>query len=153
MSSEAALAVSFAPRARDRAEVEVRRRDESGLQTYETTASYDLSAQRYESLRGPRSSRDEGLVTVRVVRSGSHEGVADVLILMDGKESRFTDASGLARFEHTGPGAHLISVEERSLPAQHQVTTASRVFVTVERGRDTDPVTFEIGRPVRKTTF
>ena len=150
---EAALSVSLAPRSRDRADIEVRRRDESSQPIYETTASYDLSAQRYESLRGPRSSRDEGLITVRVVRSGDRSGVADVLVLLDGRESRFTDASGVARFEHASPGAHLVSVEERSLPAQFQVATASRVFVTVERGRDTDPVTFEIGRPVRRTRF
>jgi hypothetical protein len=150
---EAALALSLAPRPRDRAEVEVRRRDDGAASSYETIGSYDLAAQRYENLRGPRSSRDEGLVTVRVVRGGEHAGEADVLVLLDGKESRFTDASGIARFERVSPGVHLVAVEERSLPAQHQVATASRVFVTVERGRDADLVTFEIGRPVRRTKF
>jgi hypothetical protein len=151
--TEAALAVTLAPRPRDRADLEVVRRDEGGASSYETTASYDLSAQRYESLRGMRGSREDGLITVRVVRSGDHNGVADVLILLDGKESRFTDASGVAHFERVNPGVHLVSVEERSLPALHQVTTASRVFVTVERNHDTDPVTFEIARPVRRTKF
>jgi hypothetical protein len=150
---EAALAVTLAPRPRDRADFEVRRRDEGGGQSYETTASYDLSAQRYESMRGARSNRDEGLITVRVVRSGDRNGVSDVLVLLDGKESRFTDAAGVAHFERVNPGVHLVSVEERSLPALHQVTSSSRVFVTVERNRDTDPVIFEIARPVRRTKF
>ena len=150
---EAALAIALAPRPRDRADVEVRRRDEGGASSYETTASYDLSAQRYESLRGARANRDEGLITVRVVRGGDRNGVADVLVLLDGKESRFTDASGVAHFERVNPGVHLVSVEERSLPALHQVTSSSRVFVTVERNQDTDPVTFEIARPIRRTKF
>jgi hypothetical protein len=151
---EASLAMTLAPRPRDRADLEVLRRDESGgARAYETSASYDLAAQRYEDLRGPRSSRDEGLITVRVVRSGDRNGVPDVLVLLDGKESRFTDASGVAHFERVTPGVHLVSVEERSLPALHQVTSSSRVFVTIQRNQDTDPVIFEIARPVRRTKF
>jgi hypothetical protein len=136
---EAALSIALAPRARDHAELEVRRRDDYGSPTYETTASYDLSAQRYESLHGGRAVRDEGLITVRVVHAGDQAGVSDVLIMLDGRDSRFTDATGVAHFEHVTPGVHIVSVEERSLPAQQRVSTAGRVFVTVERGRDTDP--------------
>jgi hypothetical protein len=76
-----------------------------------------------------------------------------VLVLLDGRESRFTDASGIARFERVTPGVHLVSVEERSLPSLHQVVGAARAFVTVERGRETDPVTFEIARPAKRTRF
>jgi hypothetical protein len=150
---EAALAIALAPRARDHAEIEVRRRDDYGLPTYETTASYDLSEQRYESLHGARPGRDEGLITVRVLHAGDHAGVSDVLVMLDGRESRFTDASGVAHFERVAPGVHIVSVEERSLPAQQRVMTAGRILVTVERGRDTDPVTFEIARPERRTKF
>jgi len=131
----------------------VRRLGESGRSTYETTASYDLSAQRYEALRGARLNREEGLITVRVVHRGDQAGVADVLVMLDGKESRFTDASGVAHFERVAPGSHLVSVEERSLPAQQMLTAAGRVFVTVERGRDTDTIVFEIARPERRTKF
>jgi hypothetical protein len=150
---EAALAIALVPRARDRADLEVRRLTASGLDTYETTASYDLSAQRYEALRGVRLNREEGLITVRVVRRGDQAGVADVLVMLDGNESRFTDAAGVAHFERVAPGSHLVSVEERSLPAQQQLTAAGRVFVTVERGRDTDTIVFEIARPERRTKF
>jgi hypothetical protein len=150
---EASLAMALAPRPRDHADVEVRRRDDAGAPTYETTASYDLSAQRYESLRGPRSSRDEGLVTIHVERDGDHIGVGDVLVMLDGSDSRFTDASGVARFEEVPPGTHLVSVEERSLPTAYQVTSSSRVFITVVRGQDTDPVIFQIARPVKVKQF
>jgi len=150
---EAALAIALVPRAHDRADLEVRRLAQSGLNTYETNASYDLSAERYEGLRTARFNRDEGLITVRVVHRGDQTGVADVLVMLDGKESRFTDVSGVAHFERVSPGSHLVSVEERSLPAQQQLTATGRVYVTVERGRDTDPVVFEIARPERRTKF
>ena len=149
---EATLALAFAPRSRDRADLEVRRRDDWGVRSYETTASYDLAAQRYDHMRGPLSSRDQGLVIARVVRADG-SGVPDVLVTLDGRESRFTDATGEARFERVAPGVHLMTVEERSLPEAHQVITTNRVYVTVERGRDTDPLRFEIHRPERRTKF
>lgn len=149
---EAMLAISLAPRPRDRADLEVRRRDEWGVRSYETTASYDLAAQRYENLGGARPARNDGEVVVQVLRA-DRTGAADVLVLLDGRESRFTDASGVARFERVSPGVHLISVEERSLPSLHQVVGAARAFVTVERGRETAPVTFEIARPAKRTRF
>jgi hypothetical protein len=149
---EATLAISLAPRPHDRADVEVRRRDDPGLRTYETTASYDLAARRYENLGVTRSRRDDGEITVVVARS-DRSGVADVLVQLDGQESRFTDASGVARFERVTAGVHLVTMEERSLPAAHQPMSPSRVFVTVERGVDTAPVRFEIARPVRRAKF
>ena len=151
--NEAELSMVFVPRPRDRAEAEVRRLAENGVAAWEYGASYDLEAPRYEGGGGWLGRRDSSRVTVRVQRTGNHAGLADVLVTMDGKDLRFTDADGVARFERVTPGIHVVAIEERTLPANHQVVSFSRVFVTVERGRIPDDVTFEIARPSRKSTF
>lgn len=150
---EAEISIAFAPRPRDLGESLVRRIHEGGTTVWEYGASYDLQASRYENGGGWLSRRDSSRVTVHVVRSGNHSGVEEVLVSLDGKDLRFTDADGVARFDHVTPGIHVVAVEERSLPANHQVVSLSRVFVTLERGRIPDEVTFEIARPTRKTVF
>ena len=151
---EAELALSLMPRARDRGELDLRRVDEGGGAGLEYTASYEAQQQRYESANGWFSSRrDSSRVLVQVVRSGNRSGVADVLVSLDGRELRFTDDDGIARFEHVDEGVHVVALEERSLPPQTVPATVSRVFVTVERGRITEPVVFEIGRPERRVKF
>jgi hypothetical protein len=47
----------------------------------------------------------------------------------------------------------VVAIEERSLPANHEVVYASRVFVTVEPGRAPDLVKFAIARSERRTKF
>ena len=94
------------------------------------------------------AGRDTGRVTVRVVRSGNGSGVGDILISLDGRELRFTDADGVARFDRVPPGVHVVAIEERSLPANYEV-----VFVTVEPGRAPDPVSFAIARSERRVKF
>ncbi len=150
---EAALALSCSPRLRDRGEVEVRRLDQDGRAAIETSLAYDAMVERYETLGGWVAGRDTGRVTVQVVRSGNGSGVSDVVVSLDGHALRFTDLDGVARFEHVAPGIHLVAVEERSLPAHHQVASSSRVFVTVERGRVPEPVRFTIARAERRVKF
>ena len=151
---EGTLSISWAPRLRDRADLEVRRFDDDGRPRLETSLSYDASIERYETPGGGWfAGRDTGRVTVRVVRSGNGSGVADILISLDGKELRFTDADGVARFERVTPGVHVVALEERSLPDRHEVAYASRVFVTVEPGRVPEAVQFAIAPSQRRTTF
>jgi hypothetical protein len=151
---EAEIGLSFAPRPRDRGDVEARRLDEGGSAQYEYTTSYDLQASRYESATGGfLSRRDSSRVIVRVMRSGNHTGVEEALVSLDGRELRFTNADGIAYFDHVTPGVHVVSLEARSLPVPYQVTSSTRVFVTVERGRVPDPVSFEIARPARRQVF
>jgi hypothetical protein len=151
---EAELSLSLLPRARDRGEVEVRRLDDGGSSALEYTASYDLQAPRYERAGGWLiSRRDSSRIAVQVVRSGNRSGVPDVLISLDHRELRFTDAEGWAHFDHVGEGVHVLAIEERSLPAPYVPVSTTRVFVTLERGRIVEPVTFEIGRPERRQRF
>lgn len=150
---ELSLAVSFTPRERDNADFEVRRLSGDGTIGHEVSASYDLQAARYENIGGWLSARDSGRVLVQVVRSGNRTGVRDVLVSLDGKSFRFTDAHGIARFEDISPGVHVVAVEEGSLPEAYRVVNSSRAFVTIERGRPVDPVFFEIARPARVRTF
>ncbi len=150
---EMAIGVSFTPRPRDRGEIELRQYDESGAHALEATTAYDLETARYEHAGDTFGRRREGLVEVHVVRSGNRSGVADALVSLDGKEFRFTDADGVARFERVAPGVHVVALEERSLPAGHEVVSAGRAFVTVELGRVAEPLRFEIARPARRTRF
>jgi len=150
---EASLALAFSPRLRDRGDLEVRRIDRDGQGMMEYTASYEAQRERYETLGGWSASRDTGRVLVRVVRSGNGRGVPDVVVSLDGRQLRFTDADGFARFERVAPGVHVVAVEEHSLPDHHQVVTASRLFVTVERGRAPEPLGFTIARQERRTRF
>ena len=151
---EAALAISLAPRLRDRGDLEVRRFDQDGRAMLEYSLSYDAQMERYETPgQGWFAGRDTGRVTVRVVLSGNGSGVADILISLDGKELRFTDADGVTRFERVTPGVHVVAIEERSLPTHHEVVYASRVFVTVEPGRVPEAVKFAIARSERRTQF
>jgi len=150
---EAALALSCSPRLRDRAGLEARRLNSGGRPTMEYEASYDAIAERYETPGQWIASRDTGRVTVRVARSGNGSGAPDVLVSLDGQTLRFTDADGIARFDRVPPGIHTVAIEERALPENVEVVGSSRAFVTVERGRVADTVTFTIGRAERKTRF
>jgi hypothetical protein len=151
---EAAIEVSFTPRPRDRGDLEVRRFDQDGRPLLETRLEYETEVARYGTPgRGWFAGRDTGRVIVRVVRSGNGSGVPDILISLDGKELRFTDAEGAARFDGVTPGVHVVAIEERSLPANHEVVYATRVFVTVEPGRVPDPVSFAIARSERRVRF
>jgi len=151
--SEATVALSFAPRARDRAGLEARRYDESGVRSFEYTGSYDLQSNLYSNPAGALAAQPEGTLIVSVVRADSASGVPDVLVSLDGKEFRFTDGDGVARFTNTPPGSHVISVVERSLPASQRIVGAATAFITIERGRAPEPVRFEIARPVRRVRF
>ena len=151
--TEASVALSFAPRLRDRAAFEVRRYDESGTRSLEYTGSYDMQANMYSNPVGVPTAQRTGTLTVTVARADSAGGVADALVSLDGKEFRFTDTEGVARFTNVTPGSHLISVVERSLPASQRVVGAATAFITIERGRTPEPVRFEIARPVRRVRF
>jgi hypothetical protein len=151
---EAELTLSLSPRARDRGDFALRRTEDSGPPALEYDAAYDLQAARYERAGGWLASRhDSSRVAVQVVRTGNRTGVADVLLTLDGREMRFTDADGWAHFDHVPEGVHLLALEERSLPASNVATGSTRVFVTIERGRLLQPVVFEVGRPERRTRF
>ncbi len=150
--SEATLALAFAPRPRDRAGLEARRYEEAGVRSYEYTGSYDLQSNLYSNPATP-ASQPEGTITVSVAGADSACGVPDVLVSLDGKEFRFTDGDGVARFTNTPPGSHVVSIVERSLPSAQRVVGSATVFVTVERGRAPEPIRFEIARPVRRVRF
>jgi len=150
---EASVGIVFAPRFRDRATLEVRSLHEGSSHDLETTASYDLTAERLRGSDDWLSSRDSSRIEVAVVRSGNGTGVPDVLVSMDGKDLRFTDPDGVARFDGTPPGVHVIAIEERSLPRSYEAVGNTRVFVTVERGVAPDVVRFTIARPVRRVLF
>ena len=116
--------------------------------------AYETEMERYDTPgNGWLANRDTGRVTVRVTRSGNGAGASDVLISLDGKELRFTDADGVARFDGVTPGVHVMAIEERSLPANYEVVYASRVFVTVEPGRVPEMVRFAIARSERRSEF
>jgi hypothetical protein len=151
--SEASVSLSFAPRSRDRGMIEARRYEESGVRSLEYTGSYDYLADMYASPPGALAAPNTGTLAVTVVRADSASGVPDALVSLDGKEFRFTDGEGVARFTNTQPGSHVVSVVERSLPTAHRVVGASTVFVTIERGRTPEPLRFEIARPVRRVRF
>ena len=151
--SEASLSLSFAPRSRDRGVIEARRYEESGVRSLDYSSSYDFLADMYASPPGALTSQNTGTLEVTVVRADSASGVPDALVSLDGKEFRFTDGDGVARFTNTQPGSHVVSVVERSLPTAHKVVGAATVFVTIERGRTPEPVRFEIARPVRRVRF
>jgi len=150
---EASVAIAFAPRFRDRAELEVRSLNEGSSHEIETTASYDLTAQRYQGSGDWFSSRDSSRIDVVVARSGNGTGVRDVLVSLDGKDLRFTDEDGVAHFDRVPPGVHVVAIEEKSLPRAFEVVGATRVFVTVERGVPTDVARFIIARPERRIQF
>ena len=150
---EAAIAVSCSPRARDRSQFELRRLDLTGRPATEYSAGYDAIVERYPSSGEWTTPRDTGRVAVRVVRAGDGSGVPEVLVSLDGRALSFTDADGVAHFDHVPSGIHTVAIEEHSLPANHHVLDASRMFVTVESGRVPDPVTFTIARAERRTRF
>jgi hypothetical protein len=150
---EVGIALSYAPRSRDRGDVEIRRLNEGGPISLEYSARYETFLQRYEEPTEWLAARDTGVVTVLVGRSGNGSGMPDVLVSLDGQALRFSDPEGIARFDHVAPGIHTVAIEERSLESNSEVVGASRVFVTVERGRVTEPVRFTIGRMERRTKF
>jgi len=151
--AEATLSLSIAPRPRDRALVEARRYEESGVRTMEYAAGYDLQSDLYSSPASTLADQRNGTLVVTVARSDSSSGVPDVLVSLDGKDFRFTDSEGVARFTDAPAGSHVLSIVERSLPANYKVVGSTTVFITIERGRTPEPVRFEIGRPVRKVSF
>lgn len=151
--SEASVSLTFAPRPRDRAAFEVHRYDESGTRSLEYTGSYDLQANLYSNPAAVASAQRTGTLAVTVVRADSASGVPDVLVSLDGKEFRFTDSEGVARFLDAAPGSHVVSVVERSLPSAQRVVGTATAFITIERGRTPEPVRFEIARPVRRVRF
>ena len=151
--SEASVGLSFSPRQRDRASFEARRYEDGGMRSFETTGSYDLLANRYSNPAGSTNAQGTGTLVVTVVHADSARGVPDALVSLDGKEFRFTDSEGVARFINTAAGSHVVSVVERSLPASQRIVGAATAFVTIERGRTPDPVRFEIARPVRRVRF
>ena len=145
--------VDVVDRVGDRAELEVRSLDTGGPRAFESTASYDLTAERLRNAGGWLASGDSSSIEVLVARDGNGTGVADVLVSMDGKDLRFTDEDGVARFDHVPYGVHVIAVEERSLPQNFEVVGSTRAFATVERGVPPDVLRFTIARPVRRTQF
>jgi hypothetical protein len=149
---EVAVAFAWVPRPRDRANLEVRRLDEGAGSSMEMTGSYDLAVERFMSTSSA-SRIDTGLVRVHVGRAGNGAGLGDVLVSLDGREFRFTDADGMATFERVAPGVHVLSIDEASLPRNDQVVGIARVFVTVEQGRPVPPVSFTIARPERRQSF
>ena len=150
---EASIAFSFAPRSRDRGDLEVRRLEDGGACALEYGASYDLQTQLYARAPGSLVSPSTGTLTVTVVRADRAGGVPDVLVSADGKELRFTDVDGIARFTNLAPGSHAISVIETTLPALQRVVGAASAFVAIERGVAPAPLRFEIARPVRRVRF
>ena len=150
---EAGITLSWLPRPGDRGDLELRRSDGGGTPDIEYSATYEAQLQRYEYPARWSAARDSGRVEVRVVQSDDRAGLADVMVSLDGTEVRFTDADGVARFGQIAPGVHVVAVEERSLPAHCEVIRGARVFVTVERGMATPVTTFEIARPVRRSSF
>jgi hypothetical protein len=151
--AEATLSLSIAPRPRDRALVEARRYEESGVRTTEYAAGYDLQSDLYSNPASTLADQRNGTLVVTVARSDSSSGVPDVLVSLDGKDFRFTDSEGVARFTDAAAGSHVLSIVERSLPANYKVVGSATVFITIERGRTPEPVRFEVGRPVRKVSF
>lgn len=151
--SEASIALSFSPRPRDRGAIEARRYEGSGVPSYEYTSSYDYLSDTYSSPPGALGNQKTGTLELTVARADSGSGVPEVLVSVDGKDFRFTDGDGIARFTNIAPGSHVVSIVERSLPATLKVVGASTVFIAIERGRAPEPLRFEIARPVRRVRF
>jgi hypothetical protein len=146
------VSLSWQPGGRDLGELEVRRLDSGGGPSLEAIAGYETSFQRRE---GPPllAARDSGRVIVRVLQSGDRAPIANALISLDGRDLRFTDDQGFARFDGVGPGVHVVSIEERSLPRSYQVLDGSRVFIAVQRGVPTPAILFRVERSERRTRF
>jgi hypothetical protein len=150
---EASLSFTWQPGSRDLGELEVRRLDSGGGPSFETTAGYETSFQRREGGTTLLAARDSGRVMVQVIRSGDRAGITNALVSLDGRELRFTDEDGFARFDHVAVGVHVVSIEERSLPPANRVVDGSRVFIAVQRGVVTPTVLFRVERPERTTHF
>ena len=149
---EASVSLQFAPRGRDRCEIEVRRLE--GRDGLEVSSSYDLQGQRYG--RVPRNGPSDawtGTVRVAVVAAGDSAGVADALVSLDGHRFAFTGEDGTAEFSDVEPGVHVVGIEERSLRGGLRATQNTQVFVTVERDRPAESVTIEVARPTRTVRF
>jgi hypothetical protein len=128
--SEAEIAFTFRPRARDTMEMELRQGLD--IQGYELTSTYDMQQPRYAGSSTPARRRDASDLVVRVEHSDG-TGVDNVLVSLDGKEVRFTDSSGQALFENVTPGVHEVTLEERTLPEGWHVQGSARQLFSVER--------------------
>jgi len=149
---EVSLVFLWVPGSRDRATVEARRISEGSESRMEYAAGYDLQFDRFAGAPGSRAA-DSGTVMVRVLGTGNGDGIADVLVSLDGTELRFTDAHGVARFDRVPPGVHAVVVDEGSLPQHHRITGPTRAFVMVERGAPAPSAVFEVARPTRRSSF
>ncbi len=115
---------------------------------------YEAQAERFlGSAAGWPAQRDSGRVTVRVVKREDGSGVPDALISLDGKELRFTDAEGLAWFDHVPRGVHVVAIEERSLPPDQRLIGVTRAFITIEDRVRIAPLVFTIARPEKRKSF
>lgn len=146
-----ALAFIWTPGSRDRAGVEVRRASDGGPARSEITLDWELQRERH-AIAGT-AARDTGSLRVRVVREGGHTPVADALVSLDGREYRFTDADGRARFDRVAPGVHVVAVDESSLPDHQRTVGPARAFASVERGVPAPEVVFVIARPAKRSQF
>jgi hypothetical protein len=151
---EAAVRVSFSPGGRDRVELAAERASDAGFSTVQASAEYSIEAPRYPGAGGPSGASAHGArVVAQVVQAADRSAVANVLVSLDGRDFRFTDADGRVSFEGVAPGPHELAVEEASLPGGELALAGARVALRVESGQAPDPVVFEVGRPELRKRF
>ena len=148
--SEASVAFTLRPRPRDTWQVEMRQGlDVSG---YELTSTYDLQQPRYAGEAAMARRRGASDVVVRIEKNDG-TGAEGVLVSLDNKDLRFTDANGEAVFENVAPGMHEMAVEERTLPESWHVNGPTRQLFSVERGVAPPLTRFKIARLEKRTKF
>jgi hypothetical protein len=119
---------------------------------YELTSTYDLQQPRYAGEAAMARRRGASDVVVRIERNDG-TGAEGVLVSLDNKDLRFTDANGEAVFENVAPGMHEMAVEERTLPESWHVTGPTRQLLSVERGIAPALTRFKIARLEKRTKF
>jgi hypothetical protein len=148
--SEASVAFTLRPRPRDTWQVEMRQGlDVSG---YELTSTYDLQQPRYVGAEAVARRRGASDVVVRVERNDG-TGAEGVLVSLDNKDLRFTDANGEAVFESVTPGMHELSLEERTLPESWHITGPTRQMLSIERDVAPSITRFKIARLEKRSKF